>query len=135
MKKRILSCLMALALCLTLLPATALAADAEPHTTHCLCGADHSSEIKTHQKADTTTFATAKGLSTYQSSSTPDLMVDDGSADGAKVGGDNDVTGWLLPEGAYYLKGEVTIDRPIVIRKNVTIWLKISPCSGLWAVN
>ena len=28
MKKRILSCLMALALCLTLLPATALAADA-----------------------------------------------------------------------------------------------------------
>ena len=123
MKKRILSCLMALALCLTLLPATALAADAEPHTTHCLCGADHSSEIKTHQKADTTTFATAKGLSTYQSSSTPDLMVDDGSADGAKVGGDNDVTGWLLPEGAYYLKGEVTIDRPIVIRKNVTICL------------
>ena len=39
MKKRILSCFMALALCLTLLPATALAADAEhANPSHPICG-------------------------------------------------------------------------------------------------
>ena len=45
---------MALALCLTLLPATALAADAEPHK-HCLCGAEHTG-IGDHKEITEITF-------------------------------------------------------------------------------
>ena len=40
MKKRIMSCFMALALCLTLLPTAALAA-ADSHDPHCICGKKH----------------------------------------------------------------------------------------------
>ena len=113
---------MALALCLTLLPATAQAADG--HQTHPICGQNcsHNTDAGGTEHPENA-FENAKGLSTYQGASTPDLMVDDGSADGATVGGDSGSDGWLLPEGTYYLKGGVTIDRPIVIRNKVTICL------------
>ncbi|MFR5844447.1 MAG: hypothetical protein ACLUEU_01255 [Oscillospiraceae bacterium] len=55
MKKRILSCLMALALCLTLLPAAALAED---RRTHCLCGAAHRRRHQDSSGRPKTTFAT-----------------------------------------------------------------------------
>lgn len=128
MKKRILSCLMALALCLTLLPATAQAAD-NTHT-HCLCGAAHNSDIKTHQEGQKTPFEKWLSSALGTDGSSRELRVEDSSSPtyGATVGGDSGVDGWLLPAGTYYLKGEdsgkdVTIDRPIVIRSKVTICL------------
>ena len=45
MKKRILSCFMALALCLTLLPAAALAAEGHQH---CVCGKTEHVDIGDH---------------------------------------------------------------------------------------
>ena len=60
MKKRILSCLMALALCLTLLPTAALAEGG--HQDHCLCGKTHNSNITTHKADDLTAFANAKWM-------------------------------------------------------------------------
>ena len=105
MKKRILSALTALALCLTLLPATALAADGEsstePHT--------HSNWLASDYGTDAKTLVLRAGgpTNTYGDPVQPDSSVD----------------GWLLEEGAYYLKDAVTIDKPIVIRKKVTICL------------
>ena len=63
MKKRILSCLMALALCLTLLPTAALAEGG--HQDHCLCGKTHNSNITTHKADDLTAFANAKWMASY----------------------------------------------------------------------
>ena len=122
MKKRILSCLMALALCLTLLPATAQAAG--EHQTHPICGQNcsHTGAGETPHPDDA--FANATGLRSFLTGAGRlELIVEDGSADGKTVGGDSALTGWLLPEGAYYLKDEVTIDQPIVIRSKVTICL------------
>ena len=105
MKKRILSCFMALALCLTLLPTAALAADGEsstePHT--------HSNWLASDYGTDAKTLVLRAGgpTNTYGDPVQPDSSVD----------------GWLLEEGAYYLKDAVTIDKPIVIRKKVTICL------------
>ena len=96
---------MALALCLTLLPATALAADGEsstePHT--------HSNWLASDYGTDAKTLVLRAGgpTNTYGDPVQPDSSVD----------------GWLLEEGAYYLKDAVTIDKPIVIRKKVTICL------------
>ena len=128
MKKRILSCLMALALCLTLLPATALAAGEH---THCICGAEHKSEITTHKDTEKTTFDKwlTSALDTDAKSQVLRVGSEDGSADGNPAQKDSSVDGWLLLAGAYYLKGEddspsqVTIDKPIVIRNKVTICL------------
>ena len=123
MKKRILSCFMALALCLTLLPATALAAEGHQH---CVCGATHTS-IGDHKESTETIFA--KWLS---SDSSKKLRVgENNSLYGNPADTDGPAGDWLLPTGAYYLKGEddspnqVTIDKPIVIRERekVTICL------------
>ena len=89
MKKRILSCFMALALCLTLLPTAALAA--EKHLTHPICG-----KTCSHTGADETThpneaFADAKWLA----SSNGDLRVQHSqtsSSGDLLTGGDNYVT-------------------------------------------
>ena len=105
---------MALALCLTLLPATALAA--ETHT-HCLCGAKHTN-IGDHTTSTETTFDKRLKNDAYGS-----LCIAKDSIDGDTVDGDSGATAYLLPEGAYYLEGGVTIDRPIVIRSKVTICL------------
>ena len=100
MKKRILSCLMALALSLTLLPATAQAADAEQaHTSHCLCGAEHDNNIKTHEASENTTFATAKWMASY----TGKLGVESfpGSSSSKLLPGDDNYV--ILETGYYYL--------------------------------
>ena len=117
MKKRILSCLMALALCLTLLPATAQAA--EPHT-HCLCGATHNSDITTtHGASDLTIFA--KQLKS--NSGNWNLYTNDPT----KFNGSENLTGkegqWLLPAGCYYLDEKVWTSKTIRIQDNVTICL------------
>ena len=104
MKKRILSCLMALALCLTLLPTAALAADGEsstePHT--------HSNWL-------------ASGYGT------------DGKTLVLRAGGDDNIYGdtlekpndgdWILPAGNYYLQDDITVEYAIAISGDVTICL------------
>ena len=130
MKKRILSALTALALCLTLLPATAQAADAEHAHTHFLCGTD-SCKWEDHTNADNkTTFDKwlTSALDTDAKSQVLRVGSEDGSTDGDPAQKDSSVDGWLLTAGTYYLKGEgsgkdVTIDKPIVIRSKVTICL------------
>ena len=131
MKKRFLSCFMALALCLTLLPATAQAAGAEQAHTHFLCGTDLC-KWENHTNADDkTTFDKwlTSALDTDAKSQVLRVGSEDGSADGNPAQKDSSVDGWLLLAGAYYLKGEddspsqVTIDKPIVIRNKVTICL------------
>ena len=130
MKKRILSCFMALALCLTLLPATAQAAD-DSHDLHCICGKTHTA-IGDHSDDDQNAFANAKWLTSaldvHANSQVLRVDSENGSIDGEPADTDGPAGDWLLPEGAYYLKGEgsgkeVTIDKPIVIRKKVTICL------------
>ena len=113
MKKRILSCFMALALCLTLLPATALAEDGHAH---CLCGKTHTI-IGDHKKSTEIPFEKRLHSDDYGY-----LWIAEGTdIDGKKASTDS--SGWLLPAGAYYLQGAVTIDKPIVIRDKVTICL------------
>ena len=98
MKKRILSCFMALALCLTLLPATALAA--EPHT-HPICGktCSHNSDTAPHEDVS---FGTAL------TSSTNKLF-----ADGIEVEKSGIV--YKLPAGSYYLADNITISCPVYV--------------------
>ena len=132
MKKRILSCFMALALCLTLLPAAALAAEGHQH---CVCGKTEHVDIGDHT-VDQITFdkwlasSAGRGYTLYvggQGSSSP-------------TGGDSQTVTdgkYVLTDGNYYLKtGEdgfesnVTIEHPIQIRGNVTICL-----NGKWIEN
>ena len=126
MKKRILSCFMALALCLTLLPATAQAEDG--HATHPICSGQtcsHTGQGETEHPKDA--FATAKWLA----SSNGDLRV--GKPGGSIYGEgltakDNYV---ILNEGYYYLsttadgcnKDYVASLQTIKIQGDVTICL------------
>ena len=125
MKKRIMSCLMALALCLTLLPATAQAAD-NTHE-HCLCGAEHKSDIKTHQEGDKTNFE--KWLKSDSAGSEYGLWIDDGTTEGKMLEKDSISNCLKLPAGTYYLlegaehSDVLRISHPIVIEEEVTICL------------
>ena len=117
MKKRILSCFMALALCLTLLPATALAADAH---THPICGKtcshtttqhpDNTFETKLYSESGDYSWHTKKGM---------------GSAEKLELDTTNNQ--WKLPAGNYYLDGDTNdiykTERTIKITGNVTICL------------
>ena len=114
MKKRILSCFMALALCLTLLPATALATDGHAH---CLCGKTPHVNIGDHKADKETTFEKRLTSDAYDHLC---IVEKDSTSENSAP---TDSSGWLLPAGAYYLQGAVTIDKPIVIREKVTICL------------
>ena len=126
MKKRILSCLMALALCLTLLPTAALAAGGH---THCICGksgctvAGH--EEIAFSKWLTSGYGIKGALTLYydEADKTSGYSVSQESQDGGN---------WLLDGGNYYLRtdvdnykyfSEVKINHTIVITGNVTICL------------
>ena len=114
MKKRILSCFMALALCLTLLPATAQAAEEDTHT-HCLCGAEHKSEITTHEDTEKTTFdkwltsTAGKGYT---------LVVGGKGSSSATSGDSLTVTDgkYVLKDGNYYLKRMLRSRTPLRFR-------------------
>lgn len=97
MKKRILSYLMALALCLTLLPTAALAAD--PHT-HCLCGAEHNSEIKTHKEDTKIHFET---MLYSESGNYQWFTKEKGASLATNLEYDTKNKQWVLPAGNYYL--------------------------------
>ena len=130
MKKRILSCFMALALCLTLLPATAQAADTHAEQQHCLCGMSGCNGEGHGTENTLVTFN--QWLGSSQTGGKLQLL----------VGGPNNTGGtpqdtqdnkFVLTGGNYYLKtrtaeetfldGDVTIKYPIVIRGDVTICL------------
>ncbi|WP_302645760.1 S-layer homology domain-containing protein [uncultured Dysosmobacter sp.] len=124
MKKRILSCLMALALCLTLLPATALAEDG--HATHPICG-----KTCSHTGAGETEHPDAFENANWLASSDGKLRV--GSPGGSIYGApltekDNYV---ILNDGYYYLsytadgcdRSYVRSLKTIKIQGNVTICL------------
>ena len=116
---------MALALCLTLLPATAQAAD-NTHE-HCLCGAEHKSDIKTHQEGDKTNFE--KWLKSDSAGSEYGLWIDDGTTEGKMLEKDSISNCLKLPAGTYYLlegaehSDVLRISHPIVIEEEVTICL------------
>ena len=128
MKKRILSCLMELALCLTLLPATAQAAEEDTHT-HCLCGKSGCTE------ADRVEIAFSKWLTSDREQTSNSWRLDCGNVGdttGNRVDSENGNGNWVLEDGRYYLRtgvenytkySEVKIDRTIVIRGDVTICL------------
>ena len=99
MKKRILSALMALALCLTLLPAAALAA--EPHTSHCICGETTHIGIGPHDSVNFTQALTTR-------EGTNELF-----ADGKAVEPTGSV--YTLLAGNYYLAQDIVLDNPICV--------------------
>ena len=116
---------MALALCLTLLPATALAEGG--HQDHCLCGKTHNSNITTHKADDLTAFANAKWMASY----TGQLGVEKSSTSSSGKLLDEDGDYVILTTGYYYLSttadncdhSYVKSYKPIKIQGDVTICL------------
>ena len=123
MKKRGLSLFLALALCLTLLPAAAFAnGESETSTlhTHYLCGnAEACSHVGGHNEDSKTTFATA--------------IRQDNNTGKVYVGGDPEDLPYqcaLSEEGTYYLATDLVLEAPsntqigcIQIMGNVTLCL------------
>ena len=108
MKKRILSCFMALALCLTLLPTAALAADGAQAAD----GTGH-----THNGA-TKLWVAGSTLKKGDDLWTAEPIAVWGPGDGDKE------TVYCLPEGTYYLDSNIEITQyPIMITGNVTLCL------------
>ena len=121
MKKRGLSLFLALALCLTLLPAAAFA-NGEPETstlhTHYLCGNGQAcSHVGGHNETDKTTFATA-----ITQDENGYVWVGDGTQEQPYQ--------CVLSEGTYYLATDLALEAPsntqfrsIQIMENVTLCL------------
>lgn len=114
MKKRGLSLFLALALCLTLLPAAAFA-NGEPETstphTHYLCGnGETCSHVGGHNETDKTTFATA-------------ITQDENGY--VWVGNEKqDAAYWCtLSKGTYYLATNLILEHPITIAEDITLCL------------
>ena len=120
MKKRGLSLFLALALCLTLLPAAAFAnGESETSTlhTHYLCGEDNCTGSGSHAKTDMTTFATA-----IKQNENGYVWVGDGTQEQPYQ--------CVLSEGTYYLATDLALEAPsntqfgsIQIMENVTLCL------------
>ena len=125
MKKRILSCLMALALCLTLLPATAQAEDG--HASHPICGktCSHTGQGETPHPNEA--FLDAKWMASY----TGQLGVEKSSTSSSGKLLDEDGDYVILTTGYYYLSttadncdhSYVKSFKTIKIEGNVTICL------------
>ena len=121
MKKRGLSLFLALALCLTLLPAAAFADSksetSAPHT-HYLCGnGEACSHVDDHDEDNKTTFATA-----ITQTANGNVYVGDGTQDLPYQ--------CVLSEGTYYLATDLVLEAPsntqvgcIQIMGNVTLCL------------
>ena len=123
MKKQIISLLMAFVMSLTLLPTISYAAEesgcikqelddevmlmAEGQHSHCICGASHK-DIGKHKGEVPVSFD--KKLSCSSSDSW--LQVDNNSAGKTTI---DNRTYWVLPAGSYYLAGDITLDKSILI--------------------
>ena len=114
MKKRGLSLFLALALCLTLLPAAAFASGesetSAPHT-HYLCGnGEACSHVGGHNETDKTTFATA-----IRQDNNGYVWVGNEKEDAAY---------WcVLSKGTYYLATNLILEHPITIAEDITLCL------------
>ena len=114
MKKRGLSLFLALALCLTLLPAAAFAnGESETSTlhTHYLCGnAEACSHVGDHNEDSKTTFATA-------------ITQDENGK--VWVGGEPEELPYqcALSKGTYYLATNLILEHPITIAEDITLCL------------
>ena len=115
MKKRGLSLFLALALCLTLLPAAAFAnGESETSTlhTHYLCGnAEACSHVGGHNETDKTTFATA--------------IRQDNNTGKVYVGGDPEEQPYqcVLSEGTYYLDSDLVLKGPPTLKEVGCIYI------------
>ena len=114
MKKRGLSLFLALALCLTLLPAAAFAngesETSTPHT-HYLCGNEEAcSHVGGHNEDSKTTFATAI------------TQDNDGYV---RVGNEKQEKAYwcTLSKGTYYLAANLILEHPITIAEDITLCL------------
>ncbi len=119
MKKRVLSALMALAMCLTLLPTAALA---EEEHQHCVCGKTSHVDIGDHTEESQITFD--KWLDSWAGSGY--TLVVGGKGSTHVTDGDSQTLTegkYVLTGGNYYLKKDVTIEHPIQIDGDVTICL------------
>ena len=116
MKKRRSSLFLALALCLTLLPAAAFASGesetSTPHT-HYLCGNEETcSHVGGHNETDKTTFATA--------------IRQDNNTGKVYVGGDPEEQPYqcvLSEEGTYYLDSNLVLKGPSALNKVGCIYI------------
>ena len=113
-EKRGSSLFLALALCLTLLPAAAFASGesetSAPHT-HYLCGnGEACSYVGGHNETDKTTFATA-------------IKQDNNGK--VWVGGEPEEQSYqcALSEGTYYLATDLVLEHPITIAEDITLCL------------
>lgn len=114
MKKRGLSLFLALALCLTLLPAAAFA-NGEPETstlhTHYLCGNGQAcSHVGGHNETDKTTFATA-----IRQTENGNVYVGDGTQDQPYQ--------CVLSKGTYYLATDLVLKGPPNLKKFGCIYI------------
>ena len=114
MKKRGLSLFLALALCLTLLPAAAFAnGESETSTlhTHYLCGnGEACSHVGDHNEDSTTTFATA-----IKQTESGYVYVGDGTQAQPNQ--------CALSKGTYYLDSDLILEHPITIAEDITLCL------------
>ena len=106
MKKRVFSLFMALALCLSMLPAAAMAEDEGISTQaavhdHCICGATHE-KIGDHNDKETVTFDQVLDVDSN----------DDFTANGEKI---SNYYSNGLPAGNYYLEKSITIKKSIKV--------------------
>ena len=106
MKKRVFSLFMALALCLSMLPAAAMAEDEGISTQaavheHCICGATHE-KIGDHNDKETVTFDQVLDVDSNG----------DFTANGEKI---SDYYSNGLPAGNYYLEKSITIKKSIKV--------------------
>ena len=113
-EKRGLSLFLALALCLTLLPAAAFADSksetSAPHT-HYLCGnGEACSHVDDHDEDNKTTFATA-----ITQTANGNVYVGDGTQDLSYQ--------CALSEGTYYLATNLILEHPITIAEDITLCL------------
>ena len=123
MKKRILSCLMALALCLTLLPAATANAYYDGYYgsghTHYLCGAGSSSD----DYAPGSGSCTCSPKETDKTNFTTELRQRDGTLTKGGAAWSATDSNYMLEDGTYYLSSNLTLEHGILITGNVTLCL------------
>ena len=115
MKKRVLHLFLTFVLCLALLPTTARAAD-ETHSSHAVCGSVDGTtcpDAENHREhGEAVDFEEM-----YYDTATKELVYGDYDS----TAGSNGYT--IYYNGAYYLSGNMTLNAPIYITKDVTICL------------
>ena len=132
MKKRVFSLFMALALCLSMLPAAAMAEDEGISTQaavheHCICGKEHKT-IGDHENEEQIDFATKL----WYDAESKKLMKgeEEWKSQGVPASGGGTTINYVLSEGNYYLGTDITVDRVIIITGDATLCLNGNSITG-----